>query len=169
MAVINIDTSEMKKFFDSVNKLGNGDIEKELKLFLEGIGVEFLRVLRDEIKRRKVVDSRQLLKSFIKDEENNIWKLKEGNLTLEVGTSVNYANYVNDGHGTCRPGEERRFVPGYWKGDRFVYDKSAKGGMLLKAKFVDGNHYWDNAVMIIEKMLPDLMEAKMRQFLENYF
>uniref|UniRef100_UPI00272D2B4E hypothetical protein n=1 Tax=uncultured Ligilactobacillus sp. TaxID=2837633 RepID=UPI00272D2B4E len=87
MAVINIDTSEMKKFFDSVNKLGNGDIEKELKLFLEGIGVEFLRVLRDDIIRRKVVDSRQLLKSFIKDDENNIWRLKEGNLTLEVGTS----------------------------------------------------------------------------------
>ncbi len=169
MAAVNIDFSEMKRFFESVNKLGNGDIEKELKLFLEGIGVEFLRVLRDEIKRREVVDSRQLLKSFNKDDENNIWELKEGNLTLEVGTSVNYAKYVNDGHGTCPPGVERRFVPGYWKGDRFIYDKSAKGGMVLKADFVDGKPYWDKAVMTIEKMLPGLMEAKMRQFIENYF
>ncbi len=169
MAAVNIDFSEMKRFFESVNKLGNGDIEKELKLFLNGIGVEFLRVLSDEIIRRKVVGSRQLLKSFIKDDENNIWRLKEGNLTLEVGTSVNYAKYVNDGHGTCPSGVERRFVPGYWKGRRFIYDKSAKGGMVLKARFVDGNHYWDNAVMIIEKILPDLMEAKMRQFIENYF
>ncbi len=169
MSYVNIDVSEMKKFFESVSKLGNGDLKKELRMFMEGLGNEFLRVLQDEIIRRKVMDTRQLLASFRKGGEDNIWELDEGNLTLEIGTSVNYAGYVNDGHWTNPKGVEKRFVPGHWNGGRFIYDPSAKGGMILKQKWVEGKHYWESAIRIIERIYPALLEEKLQRFIDDYF
>ena len=90
-------------------------------------------------------------------------------MILEIGTSVNYASYVNDGHWTNPKGVEKRFVPGYWNGDRFIYDPSAKCGMILKQKWVEGKHYWESAVRIIEKIYPTLLDEKLQRFIDNYF
>ncbi len=169
MGYVEFDMSDLKDFFSRFEKAGNGDFKKELRLFLEGLGDEFLRILQDEIIRRKVMDTRQLLASFGKYSENNVWKLEEDNLTLEIGTSVNYAGYVNDGHWTNSKGIKKRFVPGYWSGDRFIYDPSAKGGMVLKQKWVEGSHYWESAIRIIERMYPRLLEAKIQQWIDSYF
>jgi len=169
MAFVEFDISGLKEFFSRFEKAGNGDFKKELKLFLEGLGEEFLRILQDEIIRRKVMDTRQLLASFRKDGENSVWELEEDNLTLEIGTSVNYAGYVNDGHWTNTKGVEKRFVPGRWSSDRFIYDPLARGGMLLKQKWVEGSHYWESALRIIEKMYPRLLEEKIQQWIDRYF
>ena len=88
---IDIDVSELQNFFARAERAAKGDFRKELELFLEGLGDEFLRVIQDEIERRKVMDSRLLLASFEKNTEGNIWKLEEGGLTLEIGTNVEYA------------------------------------------------------------------------------
>ena len=85
---VDIDMSEFKAFFGSVEKAAKGDFRKELELFLEGLGNEFLRIVQDEIIRRKVMDTRLLLASFEKDTEGSIWRLEDGGLTLEVGSSV---------------------------------------------------------------------------------
>lgn len=53
---------------------------------------------------------------------------------VEVYNNTEYAAHVEWGHR-----QKKRFVPGYWKGDQFVYDPSAKTGMVLKEKFVDGS------------------------------
>ena len=108
---VDIDMSEFKEFFGSLERAARGDFRKEFELFLEGLGNEFLRILQDEIVRRKVMDSRQLLASFEKGGDGNVWSIEEGGLVLEVGTSVEYAGYVNDGHWTNTKGVERRFVP----------------------------------------------------------
>jgi len=125
MKYVEVDMAAFKAFFGSVEKAAKGDFRREFELFLEGLGNEFLRILQDEIVRREVVDSRQLLASFERGGDGNVWSIEEGGLTLEVGTSVSYASYVNDGHWTNTNGVERRFVPGYWEGDRFIYDPSA--------------------------------------------
>lgn len=169
MGFVELDMSDLKDFFSRIEKAGNGDFKKELKLFLEGLGSEFLRILQDEIVRRKVMDTRQLLASFRKDGEGSVWELEDDNLTLEIGTSVDYAGYVNDGHWTNSKGVEKRFVPGYWSGDRFIYDPSAKGGMILKQKWVEGKHYWESAIRIIERMYPRLLEEKVQQWIDSYF
>ena len=85
---VDIDMSEFKEFFGSLERAARGDFRKEFELFLEGLGNEFLRILQDEIVRRKVLDSRQLLASFEKGGDGNVWNIEEGGLVLEVGTSV---------------------------------------------------------------------------------
>ena len=55
---ITIDTSDMEDFFHTVDRAAKGGFRQDLALFLEGVGNEFLRVLQDEIVRRKVMDSR---------------------------------------------------------------------------------------------------------------
>lgn len=164
-SAIDIDLSEYKEFFALVQKAGQGDFKRELGQFLEGLGNEFLRVLEDEIIRRETMDTRLLLNSFHRGNEGNVWEISDGGLTLEVGTSVKYAQWVNDGH-TQQPG---RFIPGHWEGDRFVYEPGAKTGMVLKANWVKGTHYWDSALRIINEMYPELLDAKLQQWMDDYF
>lgn len=169
MKYVDFDTAGADKFFDALEAAARGGFRKELELFLEGLGNEFLRIVEDEIIRRKVLDTRLLLASFHKGDGNNLWELTEGNLTLEVGSTLEYAGYVNDGHWTNPKGIDRRFVPGYWQGDRFIYDPTAEGGMVLKQHFVDGKPYFDSALRILDKMLPEFLDKKLQEWLDNYF
>ncbi len=169
MADIKIDMSEYEAFFARLKQAGNGDFEKAIGLFFEGLGYEFLRVVGDEIIRMQAVDTRLLLGSFDKGGAGNIWTVSDGGLTLEVGTNVEYAAYVNDGHWTVKNGKNSRFVPGYWSGDRFIYQPGAKTGMVLKQQWVEGYHYWESGLNIIEKMLPKLLDAKLQDWLDEYF
>ena len=164
-----LEADEMKEFFEKCRRAENGVFKRELSLFLEGIGLEFLRIIEDEIIRLKVMDTRLLLNSFHKGSSGTVWKLSDDGLTLEVGTNVEYASYVNDGHWTCKKGEKMRFVPGYWSGNRFIYDSSAKSGMMLKQNWVKGAHYWESGLRILDKMLPGLIEAKLQQWINSYF
>ena len=166
---INFDFSEFRAFFVRLRQAAGGDFKKELALFLEGLGFEFLRIVEDEIVRRQVMDTRLLLSSFHKGGDNNVWELDVNGLTFEVGSNVKYAAYVNDGHWTCKKGEESRFVPGSWEGDRFIYERGAKTGMVLKQKWVEGAHYWESAIRIFESMFPELLEAKMQDWINEYF
>lgn len=169
MKYVDFDTAGADKFFDALEAAARGGFRKELELFLEGLGNEFLRIVEDEIIRRKVLDTRLLLASFHKGDGNNLWELTEGNLTLEVGSTLEYAGYVNDGHWTNPKGVDRRFVPGYWQGDRFIYDPTAEGGMVLRQHFVDGKPYFDSALRILDKMLPEFLDKKLQEWLDNYF
>lgn len=169
MKYVNIDTSDAGRFFDALEAAARGGFRKELELFLEGLGVEFLRIVEDEIIRREVLDTRLLLASFHKGDDNNVWDITDGGLTLEVGSTLKYAGYVNDGHWTNPKGVAKRFVPGYWEGDRFIYDPEAEGGMVLKQKWVDGKPYWDSALRILDKMMPEFLDAKLQEWLDNYF
>ena len=160
---------EFKPFFERLKQAATGDFRKELEAFMQGLGTEFLRVVEDEIIRRKVMDTRLLLASFHEGGDGNVWETQDGGLTLEVGTNVEYAAYVNDGHWTNPKGVETRFVPGEWEGYRFIYKPGAKTGMVLKQKWVEGAHYFDSAVRIFEKIFPDMLEAKLQQWLDRYF
>lgn len=166
---VEIDITGAREFFDAMEAAAKGGFRKEMEQFLIGIGDEFLRIIQDEIIRRKVLDTRLLLASFHKGNGSNVWEITDGGLTLEVGSTLEYAGYVNDGHWTNPKGTDRRFVPGYWNGDRFIYDPSAKGGMVLKQHWVDGKPYWDSALRIMQKVIPETLDAKLQEWLDNYF
>lgn len=166
---MDIDFSNFRGFFERMDQAAKGDLKRQLGIFLEGVGNEFLRILEDEIIRRKVMDTRLLLRSFHPGDENGKWELEDDGLTLEVGTSVQYASYVNDGHWTNPKGVDARWVPGHWDGDRFTYDPTSKEGMLLKQKWVSGAHYWESALRIMEKMLPGMMDKAMQDWIDRYF
>lgn len=169
MKYVEFDTTGADRFFSALEAAAKGGFRKQLELFLEGLGVEFLRIVEDEIIRHKVLDTRLLLASFHKGHGDNLWELTEGNLTLEVGSTLEYAGYVNDGHWTNPKGVERRFVPGYWEGDRFIYDPEAEGGMVLKQHFVEGKPYFDSALRILDKMLPEFLDEQLQKWLDEYF
>ena len=172
---VDIDMSEFRKFFGSLEAAAKGEFRKELELFLESVGTDFLRVLQDEIVRLNVVDGRVLLHSFQRGDDGNVWRIEDGGLTLEVGTNVSYASYVNDGHWTNPAGVARRFVPGYWTappGDpkaRFVYEPGAKTGMVLKQQWIPGKHYWESALRIMDKIYPKALEERLQKWIDKYF
>ena len=109
MAQVTFDTVELENFVKRLGKAAQGDFKRALNKFLEGLGMEFLRILQDEIVRRNVLDYRLLLHSFQKGDGENVWTLDENGLTLEVGTNVEYAKFVNDGHWT-NPERDREAI-----------------------------------------------------------
>ncbi len=169
MSTVNFDMSELKQFFQQMENAARGKFKEDFTVWLEAIGFDFLRVVQDEIKNRKVIDSRLLLDSFTKDDSGNVWRMLDDGLTLEVGTNVNYANYVEKGHWTNPQGTAQRFVPGYWEGDRFIYDKNAESGMVLKQKWIEGKHYFESALRIYETIFKESTERKLQQWIDNYF
>lgn len=162
---VKFDVSQLEQFADRLTAAGKGDFKKELALWVDALGVEFLDIITDQIISREVTDRRLLLNSFTKGGEDNVWKSSDGGLTLEIGTAVEYAQWVNDGH-KQRPG---RFIPGEWKGERFIYTPGASTGMVLKADWVEGKHYWEAALRTMEAMMPKYVEAKLNQWLSRYF
>ena len=165
---INIDVSEMRQFFEQMGRV-QADFKQEMQLWVEALGSDFLKIVQDEIKRRNVKDSRLLLNSFEKGSDGNVWSLTDGGLTLEVGTNVKYAEWVENGH-RQQPG---RFIPGHWDGEgeeaRFIYTPGADEGMVLKQQWVNGKHYFESACRIIEAMMPGYLDAKLNQWMDEYF
>jgi len=160
------------EFASLIQEAGNGGFKRELLEWLEAMGMEFLDIIQDEIIRTETVDTRMLLNSFRRGDSNNVWNISNGKLELEIGTNVKYASYRNDGHHTIDPkkGLERRWVPGRWKNGRFEYDPSErKTGMSLKMQWVDGSGYWDNALLIFEKMFSKGLENLLQEWLDKAF
>jgi len=166
---VEFDFSNFKDFIKRLEKAASGAFKEELTLFMQGLGTEFLRIVQDEIIRTKTMNTRLLLASFHEGGSGNVWEISEGGLTLEVGTNVEYATFVNDGHWANPKGVERRFIPGRWVGDRFIYEPGAKTGMVLKQQWIEGSHYFDSAVRIIEKMFPKLMEEMLERWIAKFF
>jgi len=166
---VEVNVTGLEGFIDRLNRAAQGEFRKELEKYLEALGYEFLDAVREEIERRQVIDTRNLLISFTKGADGNVWTLDEGGLTLEVGTSVNYAAFVNDGHWTNPKGTSQRWVPGHWSGDRFTYDPSSDEGMLLKQHWVEGKHYFEAGLRILEKTFPTLLERKLQEWMDSYF
>lgn len=167
---VSIDATELRRFVERLNQAGCGKgFEKELSRFLDAIVVEFLSYVQDFIIQAGSVDTRLLLNSFQKSGEGSVFIAQEGGLQIEVGTNVEYASFVNDGHWLNPRGVDMRWVPGEWQGERFIYQPGAKTGMLLKQKWIEGSHYFDDAIRLMERMAPQFMERKMQQWLEQYF
>ncbi|WP_309087516.1 HK97 gp10 family phage protein [Domibacillus sp.] len=159
-----------KQFMKQVEKAADLEAKKEFKLWMEASGMEFLEIIQDEIIRTETVDTRRLLNSFNRGDNEGVWNISEGGLTLEIGTNVMYASFANEGHTTVDldSGKDRRWVPGRWKGDRFEYDPNErKSGMLLKVKWVVGSGYWDNAMAIFEKIFEKSLEKRLQGWLDS--
>lgn len=177
---LEIDLRDFRQFFAQMDRAAQGGFRQELEVFLEGLGIEFLRLVQDEFtNRNKNTGYGQLVQSFVKDDANNIWRYADDGLSIEIGSSLEYAGYVNDGHRTLDPtqekyftlstGEKARFVPGYWQGERFIYDQAADGGIVLKYHWVEGLHFWEAAMHAMEQMCPEFLERRLQDWLDNYF
>ncbi|AMM98432.1 HK97 gp10 family phage protein [Bacillus altitudinis] len=161
----------LDQFIEDLNAAVNGGLQAEYEEWLEAMGYEFLDIVQDEVIRTKTVDARRLLNSFQKGDQENVFSMSSGGLTLDVGTNLEYASYTNDGHFTIDPSKnlDRRWVPGRWVGDRFEYDSNAETGMLLKFQWVEGSGYWDNALAIFGQMFEQSLDRKLQQWIDRHF
>jgi hypothetical protein len=66
----------------------------------------------------------------------------QSDLEITVQSPAIYAKWVNYGH----PQQPGRFIPGHWNGDRFEYEPDAKVGMVLKASYVEGQHFVEDSI-----------------------
>lgn len=164
MPVIDVDCSGIKELAQKCRSAAHDDFHEELKTYIDGIGNDFLRVCQDEVIGRGVVDTRLLLNSFSKGAEGNVWNA-DGDLSIEVGTNIYYAAYVEFGHGQ-QPG---RFIPGAWSGSKFQYSPGAKTGMVLKASYVQGRHYFEGAVQVYQSIYMASLAAKFSAWFNGYF
>lgn len=64
----------------------------------------------------------------------------------EVFNNTDYAADVEYGHR-----QKDRWVPGEWKGERFVYNPDAKTGMRLKPKFIKGKKMLHRGLLTYKK------------------
>ena len=173
------DLGDFEDFVRKLRSAARGDFKKVFALFIEQLGADLLNMVGDQIISHNAMNSRLLLNSFKMNDEKNVWELSEGGLTLEVGTNVPYAKFVNDGHWTSNDstpgtrilndGHRARFVPGYWQGDNFVHDPHAGGGMMLREQWIKEKPYWDDAVNAFERLFPGELERKLQTWLDKYF
>ncbi|GED14872.1 HK97 gp10 family phage protein [Aneurinibacillus migulanus] len=153
---------DLDSFVKQINRVADGELKRDMAVWLEATGFQFLEEIQREIIRLEVVDTRRLLTSFTKGDSGNVWQITKGGLSLEIGTNVDYARFVEEGHA-----QSRRWLPGRWEGGSFVYDKDAKTGMMLKAKWIEGRHYFDNALSIFEEIFGKSLERNLDHWIER--
>lgn len=159
-----VDTSELDNFIGKL-EAAVPQIKPKMAKILDHAGEKFLDLVQEQIEAEGNVDTRTLLSSFSKGSGNGIYRLDEGSLTLEIGTRVQYARWVNDGH-SQQPG---RFIPGVWSGDRFIYTPGAETGMVLKASFIEGSHFFDHAEIAFTFLFPDMVKEDAEALLRSIF
>ena len=159
-----IDVSELERFARAC-EAAKADLKPYAGKVLEEAGEEFLDIVQTEIVRCGNINFGDLHDSFTKGGALNIYRLDTGALILTIGTKVPYAKWVNDGH-RQQPG---RFIPGFWEGNHFRYSPGAKTGMVLKASFVAGSHYFDKSKQVLKTMFPQMADRAFEQFFKRYF
>lgn len=65
--------------------------------------------------------------------------------SCEMTNNMYYASWVEDGHR-----QVKRWVPGSWMGNRFIYNGNSESGMMLKPKWIPGFHMGRRAINNIE-------------------
>lgn len=84
---------------------------------------------------------------------------------ITVINGLRYASYVEYGY-RQQPG---RFIPGYWDGERFIYNPDEEGGMVLKNICVGGRFMLTISIQELERMAPVLLEKRLLEFLKGCF
>ena len=142
---------------------------RQIGEWFEALGFDFLDVVQREIIRLQIVDTRLLLNSFQKGGKDNVFEASSGGLVLEVGTNVEYARFVNDGHYLNPQGVSTRFVPGDFQGSRFVYRRGASTGIVLRQRFIPGRHYWERANTIFRRIFDASLDNRIQEWLNEFF
>ncbi|WP_330938134.1 HK97 gp10 family phage protein [Bacillus licheniformis] len=156
----------LKQLSQTLEKAGQSGFRNEAAKWLEQAGTDFLDLVCDEIVRAGLIDTGSLLRSFKRGAEGNRWEIEKGGLTLEVGTELEYASFVNDGHWTGGK-DEVRWVPGQWHGGRFQYDPGSSSGMALKRQWVKGTGYWEHALYIFERLFEKRLNERLQKWLNS--
>lgn len=97
---------------------------------------------------------------------DNVFQLQVGQQSyVFVGTNVEYAMAVNDGH-TQKKG---RFVPGYWSSGTFHYQPGANTGMVLTGKVIPGARMMEKSMDYMRDDIDQIIEFEFRRLFSQLF
>ncbi|MED0735666.1 HK97 gp10 family phage protein [Aneurinibacillus thermoaerophilus] len=142
------------------------EIPAIMKRIVERLGEELLNAVIDEINRQDLIDTGTLINSFSRGDGENVWEFDEGRnaITLEVGSNLTYAEYLNDGYTIGKA----HFVPGYFNGaGSFVYDRSAKTGFIARPRSFIGRKYFDIALKNFEGGMRGFIEKQLEKEIQR--
>lgn len=164
-----IEMEGLREFARNLRMAAGPALREELRLLNNAMGMRLLEKAQDEVIAAGSVVTGNLVNSLSKGGADNLWDESDGGLTLDVGTSLEYARYVNDGHHTTPAGVAERWVPGHWDGGRFVYEPGARTGMLLRRKWIEGKHFWEHAVAGCEPEFQRAAEDAVSRWAATWF
>lgn len=144
----------------------NKDVPKIMTDIVYQLGEELLNHVIEEINRQDLIDTGSMWQSFTQGGEGNVWEFDadRNTLTLEVGSNLTHAEYVNDGYTI----DKRYFVPGYWNSvGKFIYDPDAKGGFMVRPRSFIGRKYFDIALKDFQGGMKKLIETLLQNQLER--
>lgn len=156
---------DFRDFQKRMEKL-NRSMPQALERIVYQLGEELLNHVIEELTHQDLIDTGTLWNSFSQGDANNVWEFDadRDTLTLEVGSNLPYAEYLNDGYTIEKP----YFVPGYWNGvGKFIYDRDAKGGFMVRPRTFIGRKYFDIALQDFQGGMKALLEKLLQAELER--
>lgn len=152
-----LEIENLDKWLEWLKTLETGKVEEMKDRIARSAGFKVLEHA-DDLTPRK---TGRLQNSLNFGDKDNYFKLKVGRTTyVAVGTAVEYAAAVEEGFQQ----KEGRFIPGYWKGDTFHYDRNAGGGMVLTGKVIEGAHMFKKALdRLDDGDLSEIVEFEFRR------
>lgn len=150
-----------KKF----KQLSEDGMNRILRNITEAVGEKLLNNVTDEINRQGLIDTSVMLNSFARGDDENAWEwdVDRNVITLEVGSNLPYAKYLNEGYNIHKP----YFVPGTWENGTFKHNPNANSGFMAKPRTFIGRHYFDIAVKELEgginQFIMERLEVELRR------
>lgn len=131
---------------------------------LRTAGLRGLEYAQDFTPRR----TSRLAQSLSFGAKDNVFTLVIGKSSYVVyGTNVEYAAAIENGFDQRdRKGD---FIPGYWKGDTFHYDRNAEGGMVLTGAKIEGAHMFKKSMDYLDGDLDKIAEFEFRRLYAQLF
>lgn len=164
---ITVDASQLGAWAERMNAAASGALKNDVATWWDAQAIEFLNLVQGEVMGTDTVDTGRLLNSFAKGATGNVFNASNGGLTIQVGTNVEYAPYVENGHH-----QDARFVPGSWGRapngkTRFNYGEG-HGGMMLKEKWITGKFFFQAATRKFREQIGPEAMAKVAQLIRKY-
>ncbi len=115
-----IDLKNIKQYKKNLQDMKR-DFPKYLAEMAVAEGNKFVKEAVRITDSEKIYASKTYERSFHSDDTA---KISDGKVTVGIGNYANYSGYIEKGF-------RSHFVPGYWRGNVFVYDPTAKKGMIV--------------------------------------
>ncbi len=143
-------------FNELVKKYQN--FEQQFDKFLQTFLITLAEITIRQTKKLTPVDTGNLRSRW----EYTKIKRKGDMLYIEIFNPVEYASHVEDGHG-----QDRRFVPGEWRGDRFEYIPGHHKGMMLTYRWVKGHHMLRISITKVRQAIPKNYKTQFKKFIKS--
>lgn len=142
------DITEFKRLSESLQQALD---ERVIERFIREFVLKMAYRAERKIKKRTPVANGQLRRAWTVGKVERRGKA----YVVEIFNNTEYASFVENGF-------RAHWVPGYWEGDTFIYDPTAKSGMQVGKKngWVEGRFMMAISMKEIERELPKYLAKR---------